>query len=171
MASLFSSLSDARRIARLSLLALLACLSLGMASKPLITVRFYAEAKRQDTDRFARPITFKNPPREGYIESVPSIHERHIKALFPFPAADGSMGCSFLLDNSGRLNLEVVSTERRGTSLVAFVGTKNGVHQVLELLIDKPILDGIITIPRGLTDLEIEALKKAWPVIGEKKKK
>jgi hypothetical protein len=171
MASLFSFPPRARKIALHSLVALLACLFLGMAKKPIITVRFYAEANKQDTERFAKPLSFKYPPREGYIESVPSVHEKMIKAVFPFQATDGSWGCSFVLDNSGRLALEVLSTERRGSSLVAFVATKNGVHQVLELLIDKPIRDGIITIPRGMTELEVAAIKKTWPVLGEKKKK
>src|SRR6478735_2064954 len=104
MASLFSTFPRAGKIARSFLLLLLPWLCLGMASKPVITVRFYAEANKADTDRFARPLTFKNPPREGYVESVPTIHERHVKAVFPFPADDGTSGCAFLLDNSGRIN-------------------------------------------------------------------
>lgn len=171
MASLISSLPGARRVARYALLLLLAGLCLGMGKKPLITVRFYAEANKLDSKSFARPIQFKTPPREGYIQSVPAVHEKNIKAIFPFPAADGSWGCAFILDNSGRINLEVVSTERRGTFLVAFIGTKGGVHQAVELLIDKPIRDGLISIPNGLTELEIAAMRKAWPVLGEDKKK
>ncbi len=142
-----------------------------MGNKPVITVRFYAEANKQDTERFARPISFHHPPREAYVENVPSIHERHIKAVYPFQAKDDSWGCAFALDNSGRLNLEVLSTERRGSTLVAFIGTKAGVHQATELLIDKPILDGIISIPSGLTELEVAAITKSWPVIGQKKKR
>jgi hypothetical protein len=153
------------------LLALLASAFLGMGNKPVITVRFYAEAKQQDTERFARPITFSHPPREAYIENMPTVHERQIKAVYPFQAKDGSWGCAFALDHSGRLALEVVSTERRGSTLVALVSTKAGVHQAVELLIDKPIRDGIISIPTGLTELEIAAITKSWPVLGQKKKK
>lgn len=171
MASLFSRTRPVRTILLGLLPALLAGLFLGMAKKPEITVRFYAEANRLDTDRFAKPFTFRNPEREGYVENIPTIHERFIKAVYPFQAPDGTWGCAFQLDNSGRLNLEVVSTERRGTMLVAFIGTKNGVHQAAELLIDKPIRDGIISIPSRLTELEIAALTKTWPVLGQTKKK
>lgn len=171
MASLFSLFRSAGKPAAYLLCGLLALCFLGMDKKKIITVRFYAEATAQDTDRFAKPISFRHPPREGYIERIPSIHELHIKSLYPFQAKDGTWGCAFQLDANGRMALEVVSTQRRGTYLVAFVGTKNGVHQVVELLIDKPITDGLISIPNGLTELEVAALTKSWPVIGQSKKK
>jgi hypothetical protein len=41
---------------------------------------------------------------------------------------------------------------------------------VIDMLIDKPVRDGIITIPRGMTELEMTALTKEFPVIGKKKK-
>lgn len=171
MASLLSLFRSTGKPAAYLLCGLLAVSFLGMGNKPQITVRFFAEAKAMDTERFAQPITFRTPPRQGYIERIPSIHEKHIKSVYPFQATDGSWGCAFQLDPNGRLALEVVSTERRGTYLVAFAGTKTGVHQVVELLIDKPITDGLISIPSGLTELEIAAITKAWPVIGAKRKK
>lgn len=158
------------RISRFVLLPILALCLLGMGRKQLpFSVRFFTEANPNDTEKFATPIKFVNPPREGYIEKVPSISERNVKAIYPFPAADGSMGCAFQLDHSGRINLEVVSTERRGTSLVVFVATKQGARQVLDMVIDRSVRDGIITIQRGLTEREIDAMKKQWPVIGGKK--
>ncbi len=170
MASHFAFLPSPRKTLLL-LCAVLAALFTGMAKKPTITVRFFAEANKLDTERFAKPLTFRNPPREGYIENVPTLHEKFIKAVYPFQASDGTWGCAFQLTNSGRINLEVVSTERRGTTLVAFVGTKLGAHQVVELLIDKPIRDGIISIPHGLTELQIAAITKEWPVMGQQKRK
>lgn len=143
------------------------CFVAGAKKTPEITVRFHAEANRLDGERFATPVQLKFPPRQTYIERVPSISERQIKAIYPFQAPDGSRGCAFMLDNSGRLNLEVISTERRGSSIVAFVSTKNGTHQVIDMQIDKIITDGIISIPSGLTDLEIAALQKAFPTIGQ----
>jgi len=143
---------------------------LGMGDKPPVTVRFFLEANAHDTDRFAEPIKLLNPPRETYIEKVPTISERMVKAIYPFQAANGTWGCAFKLDESGRISLETVSTERRGTAMVAFIGTKTGTHQVVDLLIDKPIRDAVISIPYGLTELEIAALAKEFPVLGQKKK-
>ncbi len=170
MASLTSSLPPARRTTLYCLLALLACGFLGMAQKPKLTVRFYEEANERDTDRFARPFLFHHPDRKGFLNNIPPIHEKMIKAVYPFQAPDGSWGCTFILDHSGRLALEVISTSRNGSTLVAFVSTKNGTHQVVDLLVDKPITDGIISIPRGLTELETAAISKTWPVLGQKKR-
>src|SRR5687767_13402755 len=109
---------------RLVLLAASSLCFLGMAKKESpITVRFHAEANAHDTEKFAAPVPFKNPPRQGFIERVSVISERQIKAIYPFEAPDGSWGCAFMLDNRGRLALEVVSTQRRGSSLVAFIAT------------------------------------------------
>jgi hypothetical protein len=143
----------------------------GMGGKPPVVIRFFVEANAQDTDRFATPIKLQNPPREAFIEKVPTISERMIKAIYPFQAANGTWGCAFQLDESGRLSLELASGERRGTSMIAFVGTKTGTHQVVDMLIDKPIKDGVISIPYGLTELEVAALSKEYPVLGAKKKR
>ena len=158
------------RFPRSVFLPILALCVLGMGRKEFpVTVRFFAEANANDTEKFATPIKFANPAREGFIEKVPVLSERNVKAIYPFPAADGTLGCAFQLDHSGRINLEVVSTERRGTSMVVYVGTKQGAHQVLDMVIDRSVRDGVITIHRGLTQMEIEAMGKQWPVIGGKK--
>jgi hypothetical protein len=154
--------------ARFALCALAALCSTGFGRKePSITVRFFAEARGIDSGRFSSPVNLRHPPRAAFIEKIPTIHERHIKAVYPFTADDGSAGCAFELNPSGRLALDVVSTERRGSSLVAFVGTKTGTHQVIDMVIDRTVKDGIVTIQRGLTEMEIAAITKQWPAMRE----
>ena len=153
------------------LCALLGFALLGMGGKPPVIIRFFVEANAQDTERFASPIKLQNPPREAFIEKVPTISERMVKAIYPFQAPNGTWGCAFKLDEGGRIDLEAASAERRGSSMVAFLGTKTGTHQVVDMLIDKPIHDGVISIPYGLTELEIAALSKEYPVLGPKKPK
>ena len=155
---------------RLAAIVLAACASLAMAKKYPVTVRFFAEANALDGSTFSNPIKFESARREGHIEKIPTVSERNIEAIYPFRAPDGTMGCAFKLDRSGTIALDVLSTERRGSALVAFVGTKKGVHQVIDMIIDRPVNDGIITIQRGLTTLEVVALRKQWPVMGERKK-
>lgn len=138
----------------------LACLA--MAKKQEVSVRFHAEGHARDTEAFSKPVKLQNPPRDAYIEKVPSISEKSIKAMYPFQAADGSWGAAFKLDHKGRIDLEVLSTERRGSSMVIFVVTPKGIHQVVDVLIDRKVRDGVITIPQGLTELEIAALKKQY---------
>jgi hypothetical protein len=151
---------------RLLLLLPLALLLVAAAKKPALALRFHVETNARDGDAFAMPIKFENPPRDGYIERVPSLSERDVRAIFPTNAGDGSFGCAFMLTAHGRTSLQTFSTERRGSSLAVFVSTKTGTHQVIDLAIDKPITDGIIYVPRGLTQLEIAALQKQFPTAG-----
>jgi hypothetical protein len=157
------------RLLSLSLLAL--CLIAGAKKEPELTVRFHREANRLDGEQFANPVQLRFPPRQAYIEKIPSISERHIYAIYPMQAPDGTWGCTFQLNPSGRMNLEVLSTEFRGKSLVVFISTKRGVHQVIDMQIDKPISDGIISVPNGLSQMEIAALEKAFPIMGQVGKK
>ena len=155
------------------LLLTLALGSFAFAKKSAITVRFHVEANERDGQPFAMPVTFHNPARKGFMTQIPAISERNIAAIFPFRGDDGSWGCAFKLDNFGRTALEEMSLSNRGASVVAFIGTKTGTHQVIDMIVDKVIRDGIISIPRGLTDMEIAALEKEYKVIGQigKKKK
>lgn len=152
----------------LSVVLALACL--GMARKPSVSVRFYAEANARDGASFSTPVKLHFPERAAHVQKIPAIHEGNFKGMYPFQAADGSWGASFKLDEKGRIDLETVSTDRRGSSMVVFVATKHGARQVIDMLIDKPVRDGIITIPRGLTEPEVAALTKEFPLIGQRKK-
>ena len=156
---------------RLLLLPLLALSLVAAAKKPTISVRFHLEANPRDGEAFATKIAFHSSGREGYIERVPSISERDIKAILPTPASDGTFGCVFALDRHGANSLQTFSMLRRGSMLVTFISTKSGTHQVAEMLIDKAITDGVIFVPRGLTQLEVAALQKQFPTIGETKKR
>jgi len=159
-------------IASRFLLAALAALTLtGMARKPALTLRFHLETTGAAGAPFAIPVKFTNPARDGFMSNVPAISERNIVAIFPTPAADGTWGCAFKLDAGGRLALEQLSRDKRGSSLVAFMATKGGSHQIMDLLIDRPVSDGILYLPRGLTALEIAALRKTFKVLGESGKK
>ena len=158
------------RIAPL-LLPVLALASFGFAKKPNITVRFHVEANEREGQPFAMPVTFHNPERKGAAAQIPAISERNIESIFPFLAPDSTSGCAFKLDNFGRTALEEMSLSNRGASVVVFVGTKTGTHQVIDMVIDKVIRDGIISIPRGLTDLEIAALEKEFKIMGQVGKK
>ena len=143
----------------------------GFAKKPNITVRFHVEANEREGQPFAMPVTFHNPERKGAAAQIPAISERNIESIFPFLAPDSTSGCAFKLDNFGRTALEEMSLSNRGASVVVFIGTKTGTHQVIDMVIDKVIRDGIISIPRGLTDMEIAALEKEFKIMGQVGKK
>jgi len=151
---------------RIFLFLLLALALAGFAEKMRrVSVTFHVETNARDTGAFAIPVKLKNPPRQTFIEKMPSITEQEIQAIYPFPANDGTMGCAFMLDDHGRVWLDTLSVEHLGRSLVAFVDGR----QVSDVLIDKRVSDGIITIPYGLTNNDIASLKGKYPIIGQHK--
>ena len=152
-----------------TLLTIAALCSMGAAKKPTLSVRFHVESVGNAGGSFTMPAKFKNPPRDGNIESIPFASERNVTAIFPVVHPNGSIGCAFQLDRSGALALETVSTDRRGASMVAFIASKAAMHQVIDLPIDKPIRDGIVYLPVGLTPGELEMLKKKFPIMASKK--
>ena len=147
------------------LLPLLALCFLAAASKPKITIRFHTEANSNSGASFSIAANMPGDSKQISISKIADISENDIVAIYPFPAPDGSIGCAFKLDNHGRLSLNALSQECKGQLLLGFV---NG-RPVIAMLIDRKVLDGIITIPRGLLPSEIELMKKSFPTLGEKK--
>jgi hypothetical protein len=156
---------------RLCVVPLLLLAFTGMAKKPQFLVRFFVEANEHDTERFAQPIQLKYPPRSAFVERVPIISERDIKAIYPFNSPDGTWGCSFKLDPTGRLALENASSQNRGRAIVAFIGTQRGTHQVIDMVVDRTISDGIVTIQHGLTTMEMGMLGREFPDLRTGKKR
>ncbi|MGB8353743.1 MAG: hypothetical protein WCD79_07650 [Chthoniobacteraceae bacterium] len=144
------------------LLAVLALSFVAAGKKePELTVRFYTEGNAQDSLSFSLPVIVGSPPHKAFISKIPNISERDVSAIYLFVGSDGTVGCSFILDEHGKMGLDTLSVEKRGTSLVAVV---NGRH-VIDMLIDKRISDGIITIPRGLNIEEGRMLRKTFKSI------
>jgi hypothetical protein len=139
------------------------CLGLGRKELPL-SIRFYTESNQGDTDSFAVPVMLLSG-QKAYVDQIANISERDITSVYPFAVADGSGGCSFKLDSHGSMSLDSLSVEKKGSILIAVV---NG-RQVADLMIDKRITDGIVTIPAGLTTAEMKLILKKFPIIGGKK--
>jgi hypothetical protein len=85
--------------------------------------------------------------------------------VLPYRTTDGSWGCMIQLDVQGTIRLDSLTNEARGSAIVVFVATKQGVHQVIDMTIDRNITDGVITIPRGLTEGEIAVFRQQFKVI------
>ena len=138
-----------------------------MSKKPDITVRIHTEADKNDTDTFSIPVNLIYQQRQAYLSKVADISERMIEKILPFPAKDGSWGCVLKMNPMGRIRLENMSGQIRGSALVIFVSTKFGNHQVADMIVDRVVTDGIITIPRGLNEMEIVLLKQKFKILGE----
>lgn len=146
--------------------ALAALVCLGGAKKPVIDIRIHALGTAAEAPTFAIPATLLNGT-PVFLQRMPLLTQREIKAIYPFVAADGSHGTYFKVDNHGSRLLHQHTMSRRGELLVVML---NG-RQVSNLLVDRPIDDGIVSIPRGLTADDIAFLTSVFPVIGQESQK
>lgn len=142
--------------------------------KDVFAIRIHGEGSPEDGEKFTVPVTLLDG-RKAYLSIMPLLSEHDIKAVYPFRAADGSGGVYLRLDGHGANLLTEFSIERMGRGGVLAVMV-NG-RQVVDLLVDKPVRDGVFVIPYGLTMAEEAHLVNAYPIIGhendakQKKKK
>ncbi|MEP6810169.1 MAG: hypothetical protein ABI992_07985 [Chthoniobacterales bacterium] len=155
-----------RRIATFFLCALLFPV-LSEAGKDRTILRVHLEGNTRDGDPFSSQIHSIATGKSVVIQKIPTISESDVAAFAPYRAADGSFGVLFELDDHGKLALDTLSLEHRGTRLYIFV---NG-RDVAELLIDRRVSDGKLYIASGLTEKDIAQMKKDWRLIGEQKKR
>ena len=138
----------------------------GVAKQRHCTFRLHAQANAKDTEVFATSVHAQVSGKEVAIEKIPRISENDVIAFYPYAAANGTYGALFQLDEHGRVALDTLSIERRGSLLFVFI---NG-RPITELEIDKRVSDGKIYIPSGLTSADIELMKKDWRMIGQRKR-
>ena len=149
----------------IGLLPLLAVATLS-AGKRHCTLRLHVEGNANDGSVFSTQLKSQYTGKEVVIQKIASISENDVVAFYPLPATDGTFGALLQLDEHGKLALDTLSIEKRGTGLFVFV---NG-RPLTEFQIDRRISDGKIYIASGLTAADIEAMKKDWRVIGQRRK-
>jgi len=137
------------------------------ARKPKATLRAHLEGNVNDGEVFSTKMRSTVTRKEIVIEKVPTISERDVVAFRPYPAADGTFGVLFQLNDHGKLALDTLSIDRRGRFLYIFV---NG-RPAGELQIDRRVSDGQLYLASGLTQADLALMQKAWPLIGGKKRR
>lgn len=137
----------------------------GAAKKPSVDLRIHSEGLAAEAPTFAFPAKLLNG-NEIYLARMPLLTQREVKAIYPFAAADGTQGVYLKLDSHGAGLLQQFSMERSGRSLIVFLNSR----QISNLLVDRPINDGIVCIPRGLTEDDIQLLSTVFPVLGQEGK-
>src|SRR4030095_597991 len=107
------------------LCALVACVFLVWpAAKPLSAskprhciLRVHAQANPRDTDVFATSVRAQLSGKDVAIDKMPWISEHDVIAFSPYPARGGTYGALLQLDEHGRVVLDTLSVERRGSFL------------------------------------------------------
>jgi hypothetical protein len=147
-------------------LLLLIALSLAEAKQRHCLFRAHTEANSNDTSVFSTSVRALFSGKEVAIEKAARITEDDVVAFYPYPAGKDNYGALFQLDEHGKVALDALSIERRGTLLFIFI---NG-RPITELQIDKRVSDGQIYVASGLTKRDIDSMKIDWPLIGKKKR-
>lgn len=136
------------------------------AKKPVLDLRVHAEGTEAEAPTFAIPATLLNG-KPAFLQRMPLVSQNEIEAVYPFAAADGSQGIYLKLGQHGLRLLQQHTMSQQGKTLVVML---NG-RMVSNLLVDRPIDDGIVCIPRGLSQEDVALLTSAFPVIGQEGKK
>src|SRR5204863_579844 len=131
------------------------------------TFRVHAEANSNDTAVFSSSVRALFSGKQVAIERMPRLSERDVVAFYPYSAGEGNYGALFQFDDHGRLALDALSIERRGSLVFVLI---NG-RPITELQIDRRVSDGRIYIASGLTKADIELMKKEWRLIGQQRKR
>lgn len=131
------------------------------------TFRVHAEANPNDTAIFSSSVRALFSGKQVAIERMPRLSERDVVAFYPYSAGEANYGALFQFDEHGRLALDALSIERRGSLLFVLI---NG-RPITELQIDRRVSDGRIFIASGLTKADIEVMKKDWRLIGQQRKR
>ncbi len=137
------------------------CLLAGARKPTTVTVGFYPESIVGDPNTFPDPVPIVDSDRKVFRSKIAAISERDIASIYLYQIGDGSVGCVFMLTPHGREALYQLTKEKKGSTLTAIVNNR----MIINLYIDRPIPDGIITIPHGMTPQEGLALKAAFKVI------
>jgi hypothetical protein len=119
--------------------------------------RAHAEANASSGPVFSNQLQLFG--RTVTLEKMPALSDQDVVGFRSYRAADGSFGVLFELNEHGRLSLDTLSIDRRGSSLFVFV---NG-RAITALQIDRRVSDGKLYIPSGLTATDVALLAKDWP--------
>ena len=150
---------------RFPIVLLLGLCCLGMGGKKLpLSIRFYTLTAQESTNTFSAPVTLLNGQQVS-IDQIAVVSERDIVSVWPEEAADASGGCAFKLDDHGTAVLDSLSVEKRGSLLIATIDGR----QVADILIDKRVSDGVLSILTGIQVDEMKKILKKYPLIGGKK--
>lgn len=149
-----------------SALVLATAFSFAAAKDRHCTFRVHVEANARDTAVFASSVRAQVSGRQVAIERLPRISERDVVAFYPYNAGPENYGALLQLDDHGRIALDALSIEHRGSLLFVFV---NG-RAITQMQIDKRVADGKIYIPSGLSAADIDLMKKDWSLLGRRKR-
>lgn len=141
----------------------LATAAFGSGKSPGFAISFHAEGDEFEGARMVREDTREGPDgKRHFFRISPVVTNKSFKAFYVFPAADGTYGAAFRLDDSGWESVMQTATTDSGKLMRVLV---NG-RPVDFLRIDKPRADDkLIVLWKGLTEEDVKALRAKYKEI------
>ncbi len=136
----------------------------GAKKAPAVAVQFFIQAEQRDGATFTTTLTWQG--RTVFVSKLPLATEQDFVGMYPYRAVDGSFAVAFRLHDPGRLALQTISVAKRGGRLYAVVSGR----VITPIAIDRIVSDGIISVPFGLTEMEIRGLGDRIPLMKEAKR-
>lgn len=129
-------------------------------------VSFHIETEGTDNPKMIFPQVVSGERR--FFRRVPEITSSDFVGFSPFPSdVEGTYGVVFELKRNASTRLAAVSSANQKRWMVC-----QAFGRVIdEVIIDRPVEDGMIVIWKGLTLEEVAQLDKSFPRIGEKEKR
>jgi len=135
-------------------------LLLGMSKKPGCVITFHTLAAPNDPPKTMFPFDLNG--KRIYFKIVPEFSQENIAAYKAFPAENGNgKGLAIQLDSRGRDSLELITHQHKDEYLLAMINAK----PVDFVVMDEPVLDGLVTIWQGVSDDIIKEVAKKHPQI------
>lgn len=147
----------------LIVITLVALFCVGGVKKTSVSIQVYAVASSSDTGVKRMALSIENAPSEVMVQKQPVFSQKDIVAFYPFVAHDGSVGVYFQLDGGSSELLKELTITRQNTYVIAVINQR----PVCMLLIDRPVTDGLIVIPNGITKEQRFELGQQFPLINE----
>lgn len=151
-------------VAVISCLMLAGCAALTGKDKKKFLITFHVQGTDMDSPRsiFRQTIPGKQYP--VVFKVIPEFTQSNIAAMHSFPAESGNgYGATLKLDFRGGNALDLITRTRTGEIMLAMV---NG-QAVDYVTIDRPVVDGVITIWEGIPEAVITEMEKKYPPINK----
>jgi hypothetical protein len=145
----------------LPLMLLLAACAGTDEKKPDYSITFHSQASEMDSPKTMFPFDLNG--KRMLFKVVPEFSQQNVIAFHPFPstagAPGGGSGAVLQLDFRGKAQLEIITRTKKDEYLLAMVNAR----PVDFLVMDQPVLDGMITIWQGLDPETIKKMDKHIP--------
>ena len=141
------------------------CLTGAVSNKKKVPflLGLHIETTDRDSATFSMPVNVLYPPMTVTVEKMSMVSQREVKAFYPGAETPTGYGAYFQFDPHGTKALESITTTHRDKFLVVIFNNR----PICRLRVDRPVRDGILYVPTGISADELRTIGLKLPLINE----